>query len=75
MLNIPVTVIEEGRKEPHQYVSLYVTVSCSLTRKCLKTINAPVVLCECVRDVHWVYTAYDCFVLEHLCIPLPCAVH
>lgn len=32
-----------------------------------KTINAPVVLYECVREAHWVHSAYESFALERAC--------
>lgn len=51
-LNIPLTVIEEGWNELHQHVSLYVTVSSSLTRKCLRQLM--LLLCSaCVCVCVW----------------------
>lgn len=84
VLNIPVTVIEE---------CLCVGMSCTSMRlcmwqwaaawreKCLKTIDGPVVLCECVRawralDIYsiWLFCVRACPSCSDR-IPCPCIAH
>lgn len=55
------------RNELPQYASLYVTVSCSLTWMCLKTINAPAVQCECALSVHCECAVVYTLCLQHVC--------
>lgn len=70
VLNIPVTVIDEclcvGMSCTNMLLCMW-QCAAAWQEKWLKTIQAPVMLCECAPDVHWVYTAHDCFVLEHVC--------